>query len=92
MEWARLSVSKPWKSEKLRLDPHPETSRSRANALPVSIPASEHSTRRVPTRLSQLISYFQIPCRANEASQWPSFWDKGPFPPWIFSHPSAETT
>lgn len=46
IEWARLRMSKPWESQKLRLDSHPETGRSGANYLPVFMPVLNHVTWR----------------------------------------------
>lgn len=39
IEWARLSMTKTWTSQNLRLESYPVTSRSRVNYLPVSVPA-----------------------------------------------------
>lgn len=46
MEWAKLRMSKSWKSQKLSLDYHLETSRGGTGPLPAFMPDSDHVTWR----------------------------------------------
>lgn len=50
----------PKKSKKLRLESHPETGWSGANALPVPMTATKHITQSAPspTRWLQLVNHY----------------------------------
>ena len=65
LEPARLRMSKPWKSQKLRLESHSETGRSEANSSLLSLPAQ-----------SNLVAPSQVVTGSNSCS--PSPWNCSP--------------
>lgn len=74
MDQVRLSISKSWKSQRLRLESHPEIGRSRINSLLVSVPPLKGVTKReVPNKVVTINqSHNPVPgilLHANEASQ-----------------------
>lgn len=69
----RLSMSKSWKSQKPRLESHPEIGRTGTNSLPVSVPTlkpNQATPSKVVTGSQSHHPVSRMLLHANEASQF----------------------
>lgn len=84
MEGVKASIFTPQKSQKLRLESHPETSQSEVTSLSVSLPALKGGKEGTSSQVSQAESPNPapiIPPHANEPSQEPQPSANDLFPP-----------